>query len=439
MSIGKKCIFTICAKNYIGLGQVLGDSIKKSDPDTDFFIIVADELNNINVSDNVLEAKKILANLISADLWEEMAFKYNLTEFCTSIKASCFQYLFEHQGYDKVIFLDPDIYVFSSFDATYQSLNNHKIIVTPHITTFSQHYQGPRAENGIASTGIFNLGFLALKQSIQVNDFLIWWAERLKSQCYIDVLDNYFTDQKWMDFLPIMFDSETLLISDNIGLNVAPWNFFERELYKTDGYWRVKVRNTEEQLHSYLHKNEDYPLVFVHFSGFNYSALLKGDIIQNNIPNLEGYDDVETICNFYGEKLKSNSVIFNSFIRYAYTYNSFSNGINIASFHRRIFRSLISEGEAFQNPFDASGIFYQKLASKKLILTNQSNDIDKLNKLSAATDTSAKLLKINQAMRLLLKLIGLKRYILLLRLMRPYSRVENHIHLINSIYGDKLS
>lgn len=438
MSIGRKCIFTICAKNYIGLGQILGNSISKSNPDADYFIIVADELDNITVPDNVLEAKRILADLISADLWTEMSFKYNLTEFCTSIKASCFQYLFERQGYDKIIFLDPDIYVFSSFDDIFNSLDNYKIAVTPHITTFSEHYQGPRAENGITSTGIFNLGFLALKQSAQVNDFLIWWAERLKSKCYIDVLDNYFTDQKWMDFLPIMFDSETLLISDNIGLNVAPWNFFERELYKPNGHWRVKVRNSKEQLHSYLQKDKDYPLVFVHFSGFNYSALLKGDIIQNNIPNMEGYSDVETICNFYSEKLKLNAVMFNSFIKYGYTYNSFSNGKNIISFHRRIFRSLLDEGEALQNPFDASGIFYSKLALKQLIIADKHNDIDRINKLNSAADTSAKLLRINQFMRLIFKMIGIKRYILLLKLMRPYSRVENHIHLMDSVYSNKL-
>jgi hypothetical protein len=48
---------------------------------------------------------------------------------------------------------------------------------------------------------------------------------------------EYFTDQKWMDFLPFL-----LSISLDLGLNVAPWNFYEREIVNKDNRFFVKNR-----------------------------------------------------------------------------------------------------------------------------------------------------------------------------------------------------
>ena len=38
----KNCIFTICAKNYIGLAQALEKSILQYNNNIDFYIVVAD-------------------------------------------------------------------------------------------------------------------------------------------------------------------------------------------------------------------------------------------------------------------------------------------------------------------------------------------------------------------------------------------------------------
>jgi hypothetical protein len=42
----KNCVFTIVAKNYIGLAQILEESLKDKNPDVDFFIFVADEFSD---------------------------------------------------------------------------------------------------------------------------------------------------------------------------------------------------------------------------------------------------------------------------------------------------------------------------------------------------------------------------------------------------------
>ena len=58
----KKSIFTIVAKNYIGLAQILNNSIRKYNNDIDFFIFVADEFEQspVNLPSNVYVKKRIL-------------------------------------------------------------------------------------------------------------------------------------------------------------------------------------------------------------------------------------------------------------------------------------------------------------------------------------------------------------------------------------------
>ena len=80
----KNCAFTIVAKNYIGLAQILEKSIREYYNDLLFYIIVADEIDNElkkELSTNILVAKETLN--ITPETWENMSFKYNLTEFCT--------------------------------------------------------------------------------------------------------------------------------------------------------------------------------------------------------------------------------------------------------------------------------------------------------------------------------------------------------------------
>ena len=103
------CAFTIVAKNYIGLAMILEKSIKRYYTDLDFFIVVADEPSSelSDMPENIIFAKDELG--IDNKKWYEMAFKYDLTEFCTAIKPDSILYILS-QGYEKVIYLDPDIY-----------------------------------------------------------------------------------------------------------------------------------------------------------------------------------------------------------------------------------------------------------------------------------------------------------------------------------------
>ena len=66
----KNCAFTIVAKNYIGLAQILEKSIREYYNDLLFYIIVADEIDNElkkELSTNILVAKETLN--ITPETW----------------------------------------------------------------------------------------------------------------------------------------------------------------------------------------------------------------------------------------------------------------------------------------------------------------------------------------------------------------------------------
>lgn len=429
--MNKNVVFTIVAKNYIGLAQILEGSLKAKNSDTDFFIIVADEFSDDfgieKLPSNILIARKELN--ISVQEWTDMSFKYDLTEFCTSIKPASFSYFIEKTKYEKIIYLDPDIYIYSSLNPIYEMLEDYSIVLTPHITTIQDTFQGDRSESGLMSTGVFNLGFCGIKRSLAAKKMISWWHERLLDKCYIDSHDSYFTDQKWMDFLPCYFNSNELYVSRHLGMNIAPWNFFEREIYTEKE--SLKVRNREANS-----VKVDYPVIFVHYSGYNYSEMKKGNVVQNNISNIKDYEDIKLLTDVYAKAIYKKRELFDKYIREKYSFGTFENGDAIKGFHRRIYRSLVNKGLLFDNPFSiANDSLYQKLKAKGMTKSSSIN-IDKVTK-DNLQGVGRKLKMFNIVTRLLYKLVGFDKYLLLIRLMRPFSRFESQIHLITSDFDEE--
>lgn len=416
--MNKNCIFTICATNYVGLAKALETSVKKYTEAVDFMIVVADEPSDDiqkKFPPNVIIAKNILP--YSTEKWYEMAFKYNLTEFCTSIKPYSFNYLFD-QGYEKVIYLDPDILTFSSMNVIFDYLDNYSAVVTPHILTPEVEYTGNLRETKLLYSGVYNFGFLALKNTIKSRKYTDWWGKRLEDYCFCDSLYNLFTDQKWGDMLPCFLRSE-LLVADNKGLNAAPWNFHERKFNIIGD--RIMVENRIDAT------EKADQLVFVHYSGYNYKLLLSGEVIQNNITDIKQYTDLEPIFNAYSESLKAADI--DTYIGEKYSYNYFE-GTEwfISEDLRRLYRGFIECGNsAAENPFStASGIF--KKVQKRGYLTTVKPATFQYDSKSDSIQARARM--INKIFKVVFRLLGPKRYYTLARLLRRYSIWENHCFII---------
>jgi hypothetical protein len=415
------CAFTICATNYIGLAKILGNSIKKYYGDVDFYIFVADEPHMHvckSFGNNILVAKDVLD--YQEGKWYEMAFKYDITEFCTSIKPKTILYLFK-QGYQKVVYFDPDILCFSSISNIFDNLDNYSAIITPHITEIelndSEHIS---KERQFFYSGVYNLGFFAVKNNNRIIDFLIWWSNRLEDCCF-SRLQPFFTDQKWIDMLPCYLGSD-LLISKNKGMNVAPWNFYERKIIDKGGMYKVINR-----LYPNNKKVED--LVFVHYSGFNYSSLLCGKINRKDSKNNIKYKDLHLIFDRYSQELKNDN--FSEYIHEPYTYNCFKDSnVPVNNFIRKLYFGYISVNQYPENPFDTkSKLFRQAI---KLGIVKKNGGPKEVAYYKIKNEVSKKIIFLNTLFKFLFKILGANRYFLFCKIMKKYSLIENNWFLLSN-------
>jgi hypothetical protein len=413
-------LFTIVAKNYTGLAQVLEQSARKNS-DADFFIVVADEWKGAEqlqegLPGNVLTAKHILD--ISASEWEQMAFKYNLVEFCTAIKAAAFQYFFK-KGYEKVLYFDPDIYVFNPLQPVFDELSKTDILVTPHILNVQTPFNGNYEDYLFLLNGTFNLGFLGLKKSTTTGQFLNWWHHRLAAHCFFDNDRGTATDQKWMNLLPALFTSEQYSISRHRGMNAAPWNFHERKMIVENNVFYVQNRDEETSAKE--------PLLFVHFSGYDYSQIGNGKAVHKN-NEMTDYKDLQPVFDAYGTALANSN--FKAYSGLSYSYNMFENGLGIISLHRRMYRRLLEEGMAYVHPFSvAAGTYFEALKAKGL-LDYAPVSADKLTN-KTVKNFSAKFRYVHLFFSIIKKVIGIRRYSIMIRFFRRYFAEENQAFLVN--------
>lgn len=244
-------VFTLCSNNYLAQAITLGNSLIRHNPGYIFIIGLVDrKISSIDYSTVPFEILEVEKTGISA--FDEMYKKYNITELNTAVKPFYFQYLFTNRTDVKsIVFLDPDIMVYSPFTELEKELESSDIIIIPHFIT-PLNDDKLQAEEDFLNSGLYNLGFIAIKNTGVGCKMIDWWAERLRYKAYIDFKRGLFNDQIWINFVPLFFNH--VKIFTHPGYNMAYWNLHERYLSK-------KVEK--------YYINDNYPLIFYHFSGFN--------------------------------------------------------------------------------------------------------------------------------------------------------------------------
>lgn len=404
-------IFTICAKNYLAQALTLRDSVLEHNPDVDMFIFLADEETN-----EVSQLELVTLDDSWIPNWRNMAFKYNVIEFATSIKPFCFKKLFD-QGYEKVIYLDPDIYVTDNLGHIYDSLDKYSMVITPHYNHIETNYTGAVTEEELLFVGIYNLGFGAIKNNAIGNQIIEWWQNRLFDKCYADKEDALHVDQKWIDFLPGFFPDD-VLVSHHPGINIAIWNLHERELKIHDNKYVIEDLRTKEL----------FPLLFFHFSGFDpYNKT----VINRRHPrfNIDVFPSFIPIINSYSEIVYRNN--YDLFSKLKYSFNTYKNGDVIIPLHRRLYRLYSENNKETLDPFENQNKFYQLLKSKRLILKDNTADYNLGIKKENNTDISRIDQVFNALVKLFIFVFGIKRYFFLIKYVRMKTRLESQDFLID--------
>lgn len=250
----RTCVFTSCNYGYFHKARLLLKSIRQTS-DVDFYFMISDRPhpNGETIAEEVLNSRVIYTSRLGIPGFEEWVYRHNVVELCTAVKATCAKHLI-NLGYERIIYLDPDTYVFDNFSSILSKVNSSRsIYLTPHVLSPARLIDPVTigdCELSSLKHGLYNLGFFGLIKSAETSQFLDWWESRLLRYCREDVPSGIFTDQKWCDFVPIFFANVEVILDP--GWNVASWNLQERDLsISPNGSLLVNSR---------------YPLVFFHFT-----------------------------------------------------------------------------------------------------------------------------------------------------------------------------
>ncbi len=149
-------------------------------------------------------------------------FQYTPFELSCAAKPYLVAHLFEHYGIRKLAYFDSDIMVFHHLRHLEELLDDHSLVITPHLTATLRPDDKHPTELAIVQAGTFNMGFFAVRNSQPANAFLAWWKRRLDRECLNAVERGMFVDQKWVNLAPGLFDDVCILRDP--GYNVAYWN-----------------------------------------------------------------------------------------------------------------------------------------------------------------------------------------------------------------------
>lgn len=325
-------LYTSFTYAYLSRALVLARSARRRHPDWTIWAVMVDK-PPAGLADDIswrAEFNHVLdPSAIFGDEWRKWIFKHDVVEACTAVKGHALMHIL-NSGADKVVYLDPDIAIFHDLSEIEHRLNYASIVVTPHQAEPNETPQEIR-DNEVTSMkyGIFNLGFLAVRNDNNGNAMARWWAGRLYEACYDDVPNGIFTDQKYCDHVPGLFDKVEILRDP--GYNVASWNLSRRFLsIERNGSIMV---------------NEKFPLRFYHFTKIN----SEGDIMTERYAN--GRLAVFEVWNWYRRAITSAEL--SGIPKGYWVYGQYDDGTPITKEERIIFRQSYDRYERTMNPFSA--------------------------------------------------------------------------------------
>jgi hypothetical protein len=253
---GRFAVFTSATVAYIDRASVLVESVRRFHENADVYITFPDVPPPGRNIDDALGRFDGVIRLEDLGLADDKGwiFSHNVVEFCTAVKPFALRLLLD-KGYDRIVYLDPDIALFSPLDWVLGQLEHGSIALTPHQLQPEETKQAV-VDNEICSLryGIYNLGFAAIRNDADGRAFAKWWSERCYDYCLDEPEQGLFTDQKLCDLVPALFDNVRVL--RHAGLNVASWNLSRRPITASQA-GEIVISGKE-------------PLVFFHFTKINH-------------------------------------------------------------------------------------------------------------------------------------------------------------------------
>lgn len=318
-------IFTIVSRNYAAQAATLMQSLAEAEPKARRVVIGTDgPMPSLAPFAEVIPAAEVEPNFASMSVY------YEALELNTAVKPAAFRQLLGEAP--SVTYLDPDVYVFRPLDAVRAALDFAELALIPHLTRPLIGEAMPN-DQAILKSGVYNLGFAAVRPTAKTLALIDWWRERCRFDCRVDFAAGLFTDQRWMDLAPGFVDD--LAILRDPALNLAYWSLEGRTVGKGPQGWTV----------------DGAPLGFFHFSGFDPARPEVLSKHQDRIRVAPGSALADLLA-FYAGKLIANGHEAASATPYAFA--RFPSGRPVTPAMRTRALAAARAGEAFDGLTEAS-------------------------------------------------------------------------------------
>ena len=327
---------TIIAGNYLPLARVLAATFLGIHPDGHMTVLIFDDVEFARSIDGEAFDVLSIADLGDDELFR-MAVLYDITEFATSVKPWLLERLLR-DGAPSVLYLDPDIQVFAPLDELSELAATHDIVLTPHATRPMPRDGKMTTETSILAAGIYNLGFIGVGTGALAGrsdgspSFIAYWKARLLRECVNDPQGMRFVDQRWIDFVPAVFEPAIVHTPD---CNVAYWNLDHRDVQWDGGSYTV----------------DGSPLRFFHFSGYRPDQPHLLSKHQGEPPRilLSERPVVRRLCDEYQDLLLEHG--WEATDGYEYPFDSMANGVPVDQYVRKIYRDGVELADAGEDEY----------------------------------------------------------------------------------------
>ncbi len=331
---------TIVAGNYFALAKVVAESFTKQNLGSRFVVLVVDD-TPVCAQGQDFEVWRLDDLNQDEQQLHKMAGIYDVMEFATAVKPWLLLALLAQNPDTPVLYLDPDIAVYRPLDDLADLARSAGIVLTPH-TLVPMPRDGLRPnEADVLGSGIYNLGFIGVADQIHTRAFLKFWAERMVRDAIVDQPHMLFTDQRWVDFVPMYPHA----VCRDPGCNVAYWNVWGRPIdTDADGHWTAGGA----------------PLKFFHFSGFDpqcphWLSSHQGDHPRVRLPD---HPKLAQLCDEYAQALIAAGHVEQR--RAPYGWAATRTGLMLTKAMRRTYRLGLQDAErggtiAPPGPFDDDG------------------------------------------------------------------------------------
>jgi hypothetical protein len=304
------------------------------------------------------------------------------------------------------VYLDPDTFLFSDLEPVFETLGTHSIILTPHAT---QPISDELRPNNIdfMRFGTFNLGFYAVNNDGNARAFLEWWHSTCLDQCFYEPHIGLGVDQKIVDLAPCFFEGVHIL--KDPGFNLAFWNLH----YRT-------ISNEKDQ----FFVNGSSLLRFVHFSSYDDEDEKAIAVKQTRFISGSRPDFAKVSSLYRSALLEAREAVDVADKKYGYS--NFENGSKLTPALRRFYAiSQVSSVIDDPNPFTSKQVFrYAKV--NKLLDLDVSNGSVRFNQVS---EYDSKRRFLSSVLYLILRIVGVKRYFLLMKFFSIYSSLLSQFEI----------